>query len=396
MSGKKLKFFASFAETVTFLFYYMSMMEQKDVLISHMNGLIGGYRVAVAVGTRPEIIKMNPVIKALQDNPDTELLLINTGQHYDPEMSDQFWVSPPDISINAGGLDRAHCIATITAEMGSILHAHRPDVLLVHGDTNTTLASALAANAENVRLAHVEAGLRSYDRAMPEEHNRVLTDHLADICFAPTVGNRDNLLREGIPLDRIDVVGNTIVETVRNAVASIGEPPCRDHILVTIHRPENTDDPKRLARILQALNEVPDMPVVIPLHPRTVAKIKEFELDHMVANFLVVPPLGASEFLALESSARLIVSDSGGVAEEVTILKRPLIIVRNSTERPEAIDAGFAQLVGPDDLSSALSSALRERRDLSDYPSPYGDGTTSARIVERLLALLRETEASYV
>jgi UDP-N-acetylglucosamine 2-epimerase (non-hydrolysing) len=207
-----------------------------------------------------------PVINELRSYPSVQLLLINTAQHYDYAMSGQFLASigEPDISLSAGKRSRSDCIGVIVSDLGATLRHYRPDALLVHGDTNTTMASAIAANAEDVFLAHVEAGLRSYDRAMPEEHNRVVTDHLADLCFAPTTTNRDNLVREAIPLDRIRVVGNTIVEAVQSQLPSVSRQheilteyrlTPNEYLLATIHRPENTDDPVKLAQIFQAFND---------------------------------------------------------------------------------------------------------------------------------------------
>ena len=368
-------------------------MEVKD-------DCIRTHHIAVAVGTRPEIIKMAPVIRALRSYPNIKLLLVNTAQHYDHAMSGQFLeaIGQADIELNAGGRSRADCIGVIVSDLGATLHHYRPDALLVHGDTNTTLASALAANAEGVFLAHVEAGLRSYDRAMPEEHNRVLTDHLADLCFAPTANNRDNLVRESIPLDRIAVVRNTIVEAVSDQLPALARQRSildqyrltRDqYLLATIHRPENTDDPNRLAHIFRTFNES-SIPVVIPLHPRTRSQLTGFGLWPLTSNCIIINPLDAPEFLALESNARLLISDSGGVAEESTILRRRLVIVRNSTERPEAIEAGFASLTSPDSMGDAIKHALQSP--LPDAPSPYGDGTAARAIALTLVSTLNSVQ----
>ncbi|MER8237565.1 UDP-N-acetyl glucosamine 2-epimerase, partial [Streptomyces sp. NPDC094049] len=285
--------------------------------------------------------------------------------------------------------------------------ADPPLAVVVQGDTNAALSGALAANARDLPLVHVEAGLRSHDRAMPEEHNRVLIDRLADVLCAATPDNRDLLLAEGIADERIAVTGNTVVEAVHDHL-----PPPQErarllavsglvpdgYVLATVHRPENTDDPAALAAVLTELAALArELPVVLPLHPRTRARVEATGLAHLLEGLTVLPPAGYGTFLALARHAALIVSDSGGIQEETTVLGRPLVVVRRSTERPESL-TDFADLVEP---GPGIGAAARRRlaegglglRHLGTLPSPYGDGTASHRIAALLRDLVAERGA---
>jgi UDP-N-acetylglucosamine 2-epimerase (non-hydrolysing) len=351
-------------------------------------------RIAVVLGTRPEMVKLAPLIELL----GAEVSLIHTGQHYDDTMSGVFLANldlpVADLTLDVGGRGRGSQIAQALQAVDSHFREHRPDAVVVQGDTNAALAGALAANACAIPLVHVEAGLRSYDRAMPEEHNRVVIDHLADLLCAPTAGNVENLAREGIS-HGVELTGNTVVEAVttrlpaeavrRATLARFGLTADR-FVLATIHRPENTDDPARLSAVLSALAKLP-LPSVLPIHPRTSAAVERHDLAHLLDALVVVEPLGPEDFLSLTAHCALLVSDSGGVQEECTILKRPLVVVRNSTERPEALH-DFATLVQP---NAALVAALALLDDvdarlgaLADVPSPYGDGLASERIADAL------------
>lgn len=363
-----------------------------------------GARVAVVLGTRPEIIKLAPVIEAL----GASAWVIHTGQHYDAELSDRFFddlgLQPAAEVLGVGGRRRGSQIGLGLEALDLLFASRRPHAVVVQGDTNATLAGAIAANASDVPLVHVEAGLRSFDRAMPEEHNRVLVDHLSDLRCAATVGNVENLAREGIT-DGVVVTGNTVVESVernlaapavrRHLVASLGVEP-DEYVLATVHRPENTDDPANLAAILRALRSS-GRPTVLPLHPRTRAAIERCGLEPLLHDMIVTAPLGMFDFLSIAAHAGLIVSDSGGVQEECTVLKRPLVVVRNSTERPESLDH-FAQLVRPPHLAEAMASALGRGpgllEELATIPSPFGDGSATTRIVEHLAALLHARRAA--
>ncbi|NJP82723.1 UDP-N-acetylglucosamine 2-epimerase (non-hydrolyzing), partial [Streptomyces sp. AA8] len=277
-----------------------------------------------------------------------------------------------------------------------------PLAVVVQGDTNAALAGALAANARGIPLLHVEAGLRSHDRNMPEEHNRVLIDSIADVLCAATEDNRANLLAEGVDDARIAVTGNTVVEAVHGQLPPAPERAellrlhgltADSYVLATIHRPENTDSPDALRAIFTELAALATdgRPVVLPLHPRTRARVEAAGLEHLLAGLTVTRPLGYGEFLALARHAALLVSDSGGIQEECTVLGRPLVVVRRSTERPEAM-ADFADLVAPGRaIGEAAVRRLAEGPEgltrLAALPSPFGDGLASDRIVALLTAI---------
>lgn len=355
----------------------------------------------VVIGTRPEAIKLAPVIHRL----GRAARVVHSGQHYDAalcgDLLAELGVAVEPDALGAGGEDRAGQLATVTRALGARLRAQRPDVVVVQGDTNTTLGAALAANAAEVPLVHVEAGLRSFDRAMPEEHNRVLTDHLADRCCAPTETARANLVAEGIPPGRILVTGNTIVDAVLAArpddlsaartVSGFGLPP-GGYVLATFHRPENVDRPDRLATILTLLEDLP-LPVVLPLHPRTAARAGVRPGPVAGAGGLrIVPPQPFRTFLALEAAAAFCISDSGGVQEEASILGVPVLVARTSTERPEVLGR-WATLAPPGPELDRLARAwaadpATPRRRAAGQASPFGAGDASARVVAGIAALV--------
>lgn len=353
--------------------------------------------IAVVLGTRPEIIKLAEVIRLL----GPRARVIHTGQHWDAEMAGQFFehfgIGEPDVRLRTvSGAPRGMQIALGTAELLNNFTSAPPAAVIVQGDTNSVSAGAQAGSYLGIPVVHVEAGLRSRDRAMPEEINRLVVGALADLHCAPTETAADNLRREGVEESRILVTGNTVVEAVQHSLGRVDvagwDIPAEPYVLATVHRPENTDDPAALRRILDDLGRV-GMRVVLAIHPRTVAAVSAHGLDDLLAGIEVRTGVPHDGFLALARSAVLLVSDSGGVQEEATVLKKPLLVVRRSTERPEAIDAGFARLVTPgDDLLAAanemLSADLQDR--LVQTPSPYGDGSASRRIVE---AVLRIAEA---
>jgi UDP-N-acetylglucosamine 2-epimerase (non-hydrolysing) len=348
--------------------------------------------VAVVLGTRPEIIKLAGVIDRLGD----AAVVIHTGQHYNDDLSqvflDSLGLGEPAHRLTLGGLCRADQVGRGTAEVAALLDAIHPDAVVVQGDTNTALAGALAANATGYPLVHVEAGLRSYDRAMPEEHNRVLVDHLSDLLAAPTRTAVANLAREGLAGASVICCGNTVIEAVHR---QLPDAPRRQvlldrfglqrahYALATIHRPENTDDPCVLAQILRELAVLP-LPVVLPLHPRTAAAAQSAGLGPQLACLQVVTPMEGSDFLGLMAEAALVVSDSGGIQEEVTVIGLPLVVVRRSTERPESLEH-FAMLVPPEEIANAARALLSRgeelRRALRATASPFGDGTASQTIV---------------
>jgi UDP-N-acetylglucosamine 2-epimerase (non-hydrolysing) len=354
--------------------------------------------IVIVVGTRPEIVKLAPIARML--GPTGRL--VHTCQHEDQELSGVFLAASgiKQAQTLAGicGAPRHVQVGRIVEQLGTMFCAEPPAAVVVQGDTNTVSAAAQAASYAGVPVVHVEAGLRSYDRTMPEEINRCVTGVLADLHCAPTPQAVANLTAEGVPADKIELTGNTIVEATlamlpdeagaRAIVAGLGAEPGQ-YVLATIHRPENTDDPDRLRIILDELSKL-GLPVLLPLHPRTRAAVERHAVTAELDRLQPVRPADHRTFLGLARYARLLVSDSGGVQEECTILKRPLIVVRNSTERPESIEAGFAHLVQPGPLISDLGRQLMGDEGLSErlaaIPCPYGDGRAS----ERIAGLLRE------
>jgi UDP-N-acetylglucosamine 2-epimerase (non-hydrolysing) len=355
--------------------------------------------VAVVLGTRPEIIKLARIIELLGDRGRT----IFSGQHFDAGLSSDFFgefgLAPPDAALGVGGNSRAIQIADTVTGLEHAFLERRPAAVIVQGDTNTALGGALAANAAGVFLVHVEAGLRSYDRAMPEEHNRVVVDHLADLCLAPTETAAANLVGEGIGGDRVRVTGNTVIDMVvrllpppaerAQLLAGLGLTRSR-FLLSTFHRPENVDDAVRLEALLRQLGGLP-MPVVLPLHPRTRARVRSFGLEPLLADITVVDPIGYRSFLSLAAESACLVSDSGGIQEEASFVKRPVVVVRRSTERPEVLGT-FAQLVGVDGIAAAARPLLDDpdevHRRLAALPCPYGEGNASEASVGHIVAAL--------
>lgn len=352
--------------------------------------------VAVVLGTRPEIIKLAHSIRLLDD----AALLIHTGQHYDPKLSGsflaEFGLPEPDAFLEVGGSSRGHQIGEATSRLDALFADYHPVAVMAQGDTNSVAAAALAANSREVFFCHIEAGLRSFDRAMPEEHNRVIADHLSDLCCAPTEVNVENLAAEGISGYRVVQTGNTIVEAVQELLPSPEErmrlceqyevEPAR-FVLSTFHRPENVDDPERYRTILEQLAKLP-VPVLLPLHPRSVRRAAEHGLSDLLDQIRVTEPIGYREFLGLQAESALLISDSGGIQEEVSIVKRPVIVVRNSTERPEVIGTFATRVLPGEAMGEAASGALEDiggvHAELAELDSPYGDGTASRRSIEAL------------
>ena len=375
-------------------------------------------KIAIILGTRPEIIKMSPIIRECARR-GLDYYILHTGQHYSFEMdcvffdelelpaarynldvgSDQKSSLRSDLlTFRSSGVSDTHGqqIATMLAGIEQILLDDTPDVVLVQGDTNTVLAGALAASKLHIKVGHVEAGLRSFDRTMPEETNRVIADHISDHLFAPTETSRRYLLAEGIPDERIFVTGNTIVDAVyRNlevakenvdVLGRLGLSEGEDeggYFLATAHRAGNVDDPVRLGGILEGFRLVHEefgMPVVFPAHPRTVKMMSEFGFD-VPSGTLLVEPLGYLEFLQLVGGARCVLTDSGGLQEEACILGVGCVTLRDNTERPETVDVGANVLVGCD--SERIVEGVRRMIDVGgDWANPYGDGNAAERIVD--------------
>jgi UDP-N-acetylglucosamine 2-epimerase (non-hydrolysing) len=355
--------------------------------------------VAVIFGTRPELVKLAPVLVALGD----AATVVHTGQHHTgvlaPVRADLGLPEPTVALTYPTGPPPGQVAGTVRALVATLRDLD-PAAVVVHGDTNSTAAGALAAVAAERPLVHVEAGLRAYDRDLPEEHNRILVDHLADRLCAPTDAARGHLLAEGVAGERIAVTGNTVVDA---AIAALPEPADRARlvagfglaaggfVLATFHRQENVDDPQRLAAILGALDAIA-APVVFPVHPRTRDRMERNGIAAPGGHVHLVDPVGYREFLALEAECSLMVTDSGGVVEEATVVHRPVVVVRRSTERPEVIGT-FAHLVPePGAVAAAANAALRDATTRhaarARLASPYGTGDAGVRCAAVIRALV--------
>ena len=356
-------------------------------------------KIATVIGARPQFIKAAAVSRVLRARAGMDELLIHTGQHYDANMSEVFFaelaIPRPDIHLGIGSGAHGAQTGLMLQALESALSAHPVDAVLVYGDTNSTLAGALAAAKLQLPVAHVEAGLRSFNRRMPEEINRVLTDHLAALLFAPTTTAVDNLRREGIADTAIHLVGDVMYDaacyyrTKAAAESAMTERARLDrggYILATVHRAENTDDPARLRAIWQGLLAVAEwLPVALPLHPRTRAAAAALGLAPS-ANLRLLDPVGYLDMVMLEQHAAIIVTDSGGVQKEAFFARVPCVTLRDETEWVETVEAGANQLVGADSarLVAAVTALIHHPPALPDPGPYYGDGAAVEKIVERL------------
>jgi UDP-N-acetylglucosamine 2-epimerase (non-hydrolysing) len=352
-------------------------------------------RIAVILGTRPEIIKMSSLIREFE-KARSDYFILHTGQHYSYNLDKIFFkeleLPLPKHNLDVGSGTHAQETGKMLIGIEKILQKEKVDIVLVEGDTNTVLAGALAANKLHIKVGHVEAGLRSYDKTMPEELNRVLTDHLSDYLFAPTPVAKDNLLKEGINKDSIFITGNTIVDAVyqnleiaarKTDILNKLHTSSGKYILLTAHRQENVDEKKKLQNILEGLKLIYrefNLPILYPIHPRTMKQLKEFKLE-LPKEITTLEPLGFLDFLNLEANAALVTTDSGGVQEETCILKVPCITLRENTERPETIAVGSNILVGTDP-EKILKGARIMLKIKHDWNVPFGDGTAGKRIIE--------------
>jgi UDP-N-acetylglucosamine 2-epimerase (non-hydrolysing) len=358
-------------------------------------------KIIHVAGARPNFMKVAPVMAALHEQGNHfEQLLVHTGQHYDYEMSQVFFedleLSEPDVFLNIGSGSHAEQTARIMLAFEPVLMEHRPDWVVVVGDVNSTLACALVCTKLDVPAAHVEAGLRSWDRGMPEEINRLLTDQIADLLFTPSQDADRNLAREGIDPEKIHFVGNVMIDSlVRVLPAARSRPILRDldlrkgsYMLVTLHRPSNVDEAKPLGEILAGLESLAhECPVIFPVHPRTRERMMQFELSAPSVRFL--EPQRYLDFLALIDGARLVLTDSGGIQEETTYLGIPCITLRSSTERPITVQIGTNRLASSE--QRAILSAVEEVGSMdriSGSIPPLWDGQASQRIAEVFRQLL--------
>jgi UDP-N-acetylglucosamine 2-epimerase (non-hydrolysing) len=352
--------------------------------------------VMVVVGTRPEIVKMAPIVRVFKKN-GMRFRFVHCGQHYDYNMSQQFIenleLPSPDFSFKIRASSPGEQTARMMTHMDKLLKRVVPCAVLVEGDTNTVLAAALVANKRGVPVGHVEAGLRSYDLRMPEEHNRRLTDHVSEFLFAPTARSEANLKRESV-WGKIFVTGNTVIDAVdqhlpiaerKSDIMEIVQ--FKRFVLATAHRAENVDDLNVLRSLMEIIKDSP-LPVVYSMHPRTRKRLRQNRLLAKIersGNVQVFPPLGYLDFLVLMKRCELILTDSGGIQEEATApgIRKPVLVMRLSTERPEAVESGFAKVVGTDKTKAlaAIDEALAKREELPSK-SPYGNGHAAEKITE--------------
>lgn len=375
-------------------------------------------KISFIIGTRPEIIKISPIIKECERRK-IKNIIIHSGQHFNYKMDKIFFeelnIRKPDYHIELNKADSPDskipgnnfsenpdaCIShgkqlsTMIVQIKEILSREKPDLVIVQGDTNTTLAGGLAAAKLNIKIGHVEAGLRSYDNAMPEEINRILVDRISDYLFCPTNVQEEILKYEGVRAEDIFVTGNTIVDAIyqnidlaeKNSIMP-GKLGLKDkeYILLTIHRQENVDDEKNLKEIVNGVNLVTksfDFPILFPVHPRTRSKLAKFNLRFSDKTVLL-EPLGFLAFLQLEKYSRLILTDSGGVQEEACVLKVPCVTLRNNTERPETLKVSANILAGinAQKIKNCAELMLKSKR---EWESPFGDGTAGVKIVNKIM-----------
>jgi UDP-N-acetylglucosamine 2-epimerase (non-hydrolysing) len=352
-------------------------------------------KIMHVVGARPNFMKLAPCHRALAVD-GAEQLVVHTGQHYDEAMSESFFwdleIPPPDINLDVGSASHAVQTARIMERFEPVALEHRPDWVLVYGDVNSTAAAALVCAKIPLRLAHVEAGLRSGDRSMPEEINRLVTDRLADLLLTPSRDADENLKREGIESEKIVFVGNVMIDTLLHSLVRAREQRSRerfgvregDYALVTIHRPSNVDTPARLSAVAAALGRVAQaMPVIFPIHPRTRVRLSERDRKDL-GQVRVVDPLPYHAMLDLTAGARVVITDSGGLQEETTALGIPCITVRENTERPITVTQGTNRLAFDTNEFSRL--ALQSRRNGSSQRPEGWDGRAGSRVVAALRA----------
>ena len=352
-------------------------------------------KIATILGARPQFIKATPITKALREKGYKEIL-IHSGQHYDDEMSAVFFrdleLPAPNYNIEVGSCSHGQQTGRMLIRIEEVLLAEKPDYALVYGDTNSTLAGALAACKLKIPLAHVEAGLRSFNRQMPEEHNRVLTDHCSDLLFCPTQIAVNNLAREGITKG-VHLVGDTMYDVVlqfseiarrhSTILQDLGLKP-KSYLLATVHRPYNTDISENLSNILTAFLEIRE-PIIFPIHPRTRQRMAEFGFENSkfeTRNVQFIDPIGYLDMLTLEENAKLILTDSGGMQKEAYFLGVPCITMRSETEWLETVEVGWNMVVGAD--QEKIINAVKCFKSTNLRPAFYGDGRAAEKIIQCL------------
>jgi UDP-GlcNAc3NAcA epimerase len=353
-------------------------------------------KIATIVGARPQFIKAATISRAILAQSGISEVLIHTGQHFDTNMSDVFFneldIRKPDHHLGIGGGTHGENTGRMLEAIEKVLIAEKPDWVLVYGDTDSTLAGALAAVKLHIPLAHVEAGLRSFNRRMPEEINRVLTDHASDLLFVPTSIAIKNLANEGISGEKVHLVGDVMYDTTLYYQAKARRPNSLEiadeapFVLCTIHRAENTDDVARLTAIVTNLNHLAEqMPVVLPLHPRTVAALKRLTSLSFNPSMLVIEPVGFLEMTWLLAKCSLVLTDSGGVQKEAYFHKKPCLTLRDETEWVELVDAGFNRLISPFSPHFLSTCIEMQLTDIDSEYKLYGNGDAASRIIEQVI-----------
>ncbi len=351
-------------------------------------------KFAIILGTRPEIIKLSSIVRYLEKNKEN-YTLVHTNQHYSKSLDkvffDELELPKPDHNLKVGSGKPGWQVGKMIIEIEKRIEKEKADIVLVQGDTNSVLAGALAGAKQKTKVGHIEAGLRSYDDRMPEEKNRIITDHISDYLFAPTQLQEKTLIKEDINKAKVHIVGNTVVDAVHqnlkvslknNRLDKFGITK-KKYALATVHRAENTDDKKTLENILKGLENISnslDIEIILPLHPRTQKKIEEYNLKAS-RQLELIDPVGYLDFLQLMKEAKIIITDSGGIQEEACIIKTPCVTIRDNTERPETVEVGANKIAGtnPEEILKQTKEILKTTK---DWSNPFGDGKSGKKIIE--------------
>lgn len=367
-------------------------------------------KITNIVGARPNLPKIAPLIREMRSRPEIEPILVHTGQHYDDALSDIFFremgIPAPDVNLEVGSGSHAAQTAEVLKRIEPVLIAQKPDLVLVVGDVNSTVAVSLAASKLGIPVAHVEAGLRSFDRSMPEEINRILTDAMADYLFVTEEDAIEHLLKEGRPRSSIHFVGNVMIDSLRHFLpiaqkSRIGHDlglvfgeNWRRFAVLTLHRPSNVDSRDKLDELLGAIDAIAaEVPVIFPIHPRTQQRLAQIGISHY-SRLRLIQPLGYLDFLCLLSNAAFVLTDSGGIQEETTALGVPCLTLRENTERPVTISEGTNMLVGTDaDTILAAAQDILTGKGKAGRIPPLWDGKTAERVVEVLLQFVPRHES---
>jgi len=355
-------------------------------------------KILSIVGVRPQYVKMSKIMSLLSKDPEVKHIIINTGQHYDYELAQSFFenlnISDADYNLEVGSGSHAEQTAKGLLAMEKIIIEHKPDCILVVGDANSTLTGALVAAKMNIPVAHIEAGLRSYNWEMAEEKNRILVDHCSTFLFAPTENAKNILLREGISEEKIFITGDVTVDIIRNNIEKAKESEIiknlkitGDFILLTLHRPETTDYKEEMEKIFSTLSHHEN--IVFPIHPRTKKKLKEYKLEHYLEKMKVIDPLSYFDFLNLMLNCKLVITDSGGIQKEAFLVNKPCVTLRPQTEWIETAELGANIVTGSD--PKKINSAIKEmsKKELNIEDNPYGIGKASERTIKILKENLR-------